>query len=213
MSFLLYGIVAEDGLAEGLADPLVSIPCAGLAAVAAACDHAGQELETVLAFGNVIERIHRRTTIIPVRYGTLLPDEAAVTERLSVAADHYRGLLAELEGCEEMGIRLPMAKPTIDSHPIRPAASGRDYLQSLRRKYSATEQAENAAAALDAALAGLYRKQRAEAGLFNGEPMYLASYLVPRDRLDAFLRKLDELADCGNFKGLISGPWPPYNFA
>ena len=211
MSLLLYGVVAENGLDEPPAAGLRLIPAAGLLAVASVCESASQEVEAVLAYGNLIERIHQRTPLIPMRYGTLLPDEEAVADHLTAMAPHYRNRLAELAGCEEMGIRLPMARPETASPA--PATSGRAYLQALKRKYSATEQAEVETAALNHALAGLYRQQRGETGVFNGEPMYLVSYLVERDKLQAFRERLTALADQGGIKGHISGPWPPYNFA
>ena len=213
MSLLLYGIVAEAAPVEQAGAALLFIPGGGLAAAAAACAEAGQDVESVLAFGAAVERLHRQTTVIPVRYGTLMADAAAVAAHLEAMAGHYRRRLAQLENCEEMGIRLPMAKPAAADAPAPPAASGREYLSALKRKYSATEQAEKRAAELNLALAGLYREQRAETGLFNGETMYLSSYLVPRDKLAEFRAKLDALAASGNLNGLVSGPWPPYSFA
>jgi hypothetical protein len=213
VSLLLYGIVAADGLAEEDYADLVPIRSGGLLALTGVCETVSQEVEAVLGFGNIIERIHRHTTIIPMRYGTLLPDALAVAEHLTAMAGYYRERLAELAGCEEMGVRLPMSKPFSDSAPIPQATTGRAYLQALKRKYSASEQAECEAAALNEALAGLYRKQRGEAGLFNGETMYLVSYLVERESLPAFRERLEALSASGKLKGLISGPWPPYNFA
>jgi hypothetical protein len=213
VSLQLYGIVAADGLAEEDYADLVLIRSGGLAAVASVCEHADQEVEAVLGFGNIIERIHQHTTIIPLRYGTMLPDAEAVAGHLSAMAGYYRERLAELAGCAEMGVRLPMSKPFNDNTAIPPATTGRAYLQALKRKYSASEQAECEAAALNEALAGLYRQQRGEAGLFNGEHMYLVSYLVERGSLPAFRDRLEALSASGKLKGLISGPWPPYNFA
>ena len=213
MSLLLYGIVAENSLPADLDESLRLAHAGGLAAVTACCEQADQDVETVLAFGNVVERIHQHTTIIPIRYGSLLPDEAAVIEHLAEKSEHYSQRLAELEGCEEMGVRLPMATPEPNPNPNTKTSSGHEYLQALKRKYSATEQAEKEAAALDLALVGLYRKRCGEPGLFAGQPMYLVSYLVPRTQLDAFRAQLDGLFTAGTHRGIISGPWPPYNFA
>ena len=213
MNLLLYGIVAENALPVDFDESLLLIHAEGMAAVTACCEQADQDVETVLAFGNVVGRIHQHTTIIPIRYGSLLPDEAAVIEHLTEKAAHYRQRLFELQGCEEMGIRLPMAMPEPNPPPNPKAISGHDYLRAIKRKYSATEQAEKEAAELDMALAGLFNKRCGETGLFAGQHTYLVSYLVPRDRLDAFRAKLDGLFETGNHKGIISGPWPPYNFA
>ena len=83
MSLLLYGIVAKNAHPANFDESLVLIPAEGLTAVTACCEEANTDVESVLAFGNVVERIHQCTTIIPVRYGSLLPDEAAVIEHLA----------------------------------------------------------------------------------------------------------------------------------
>ena len=213
MSLLLYGIVVENALPVDFDASLLLINVDGLTAVTARCEQADQDVDTVLAFGNVVGRIHQHTTIIPIRYGSLLPDKAAVVEHLTEKAAHYRQRLSELQGCEEMGIRLPMAMPEPNPPPNPKAISGHDYLLAIKRKYSATEQAEKESAELDMALAGLFNKRCGETGLFAGQHMYLVSYLVPRDKLDAFRARLDGLFEAGTHKGIISGPWPPYNFA
>jgi len=213
MSLLLYGIVAENALPVDFDASLLLINVDGLTAVTASCEQADQDVETVLAFGSVVGRIHQHTTIIPIRYGSLLPDEAAVVGHLKEKAAHYRQRLSELQGCEEMGIRLATATPEANPQPNSKAISGHDYLQAIKRKYSATEQAEKEATELDIALAGLFSKRCGETGLFAGQHTYLVSYLVPRDKLDAFRATLDGLFEKGTHKGIISGPWPPYNFA
>ncbi|MCX7111589.1 MAG: GvpL/GvpF family gas vesicle protein [Proteobacteria bacterium] len=213
MSLLLYGIVTENALPADFDVSLLLIHADGLTAVTACCEQADQDVESVLAFGNVVERIHQRTTIIPIRYGSLLPDEAAVVELMAEKASHYCRLLADLEGCEEMGIRLPMAAPEPEPLAAKKPSSGYEYLLARKRKYSAAEQAEKEAAALDLALTGLYRKRCGDAGLFAGQHMYLVSYLVHRTQLDAFRAKVDELFNDETQKVIISGPWPPYNFA
>jgi len=161
----------------------------------------------------VVERVHRNTAVIPIRYGSLMSDEAAVIDLLIDKSSEYRVRLSELEGCEEMGIRLPMMAPEPDPNQGKKPSSGHEYLMSLKRKYSPTEQAVREADELDRALLGLYRKRCGEAGLFANKPMYLVSYLVHKSQLDAFRAKVDELFEAGAHKGIISGPWPPYNFS
>lgn len=213
MSLLLYGIVAEHTLPAGFDASLTLIQANGLSAVTANSEETDQAVESILAFGNVVERIHQRTTVIPIRYGTLLANRDEVIKHLTEKAGHYRQRLAELEDCEEMGVRLPMATPEPDILSAKNAVSGRDYLLALKHKYSATEQAEKEAAKLDLALKGLFRKRCGEAGLFAGQHTYLISYLVPRAQLDIFRATLEELIGTHAPQGHVSGPWPPYNFA
>ncbi|MFM8443014.1 MAG: GvpL/GvpF family gas vesicle protein [Methylococcus sp.] len=212
MSLLLYGMIGSGETIQVPGVNLVLISGGGLIAIATQIDHVEQDIESVLTFGAVIECIHRQTTIIPIRFGTQLPDSAAISNYLSAMAGHYQSRLAALAGCEEMGIRLPMETDFTDHGPPVSNSSGRDYLLSLKRKYSTTERAERQVEALNDTLAGLYRDQRGEAGWFNNKPMYLVSYLVPRTTLPAFRQKLDELVRTGVCPGSISGPWPPYNF-
>lgn len=213
MSLLLYGMIGPGETIEVPEKELIFISGGGLVAIATQSDHTEQDVESALAFGAVVECIHRQTTIIPIRFGTLLPDRATVSNYLSAMAGHYQSRLAALAGCEEMGVRLPMETNFADSAPSTPFSSGRDYLMSLKCKYSASERAERQVEVLNETLSGLYRDQRGEAGWFNNKPMYLVSYLVPRTTLAAFREMLDELVSTGACPGIISGPWPPYNFA
>ncbi len=213
MSLLLYGIVAGNTLPVDFDKALSFVNSDGLTAVVTRREEVSQDVESVLDFGKIVANIHQHTTIIPIRYGSLLPDETAVVQHLTEKALFYRQRLEELDGCEEMGIRLPMATPEPDPQPLKKPSSGHEYLTLLKRKYAATEQAEQEAAALDIALKGLFRKRSGEAGLFANQPMYLVSYLVHRTQSNAFRAKAEELFETGAHKCIISGPWPPYNFA
>lgn len=213
MSLLLYGIAAVTKLAPYPEQPLVLIRAAGLAAVASLQEHVDQDVESVLAFGKVVEHIDRQTTVVPMRYGNLLADDLAVTQHLIGRADGYRARLEELEGCTEMGVRFPLELPPLVPSGKKTARSGYEFMLTLKQKYSATEQAEQEAAAVDLAVAGLYRKRCGESSLLAGHPTYLLSYLVPRTYLSDFRARLENMEDIGSQHRLITGPWPPYHFA
>jgi hypothetical protein len=212
MSLLLYGIVAED--MRLIAEPDVRlIKAAGLAAIVKSGEtEISQELAVVLAFGEKVMHIHQQTTLIPMRYGSVLADEYAVTQHLLDHEARYRTRLAELANCEEMGIRLPLDS-VADNAVITPQVSGHDYLLGRKRAYAVPEHAEQQATLLNNELTGLYRQHCAEISVFNGQRSYLLSYLVPRTELQEFRDKLNALVDSITDTGFISGPWPPYNFA
>lgn len=212
MNLLLYGIVA--GNARLAAVPEVGlIKAAGLAVIAKASEtEISQEPALVLAFGEQVMRIHQQTTVIPMRYGSVLAGEEAVTRHLLDHAAHYQKQLATLVNCEEMGVRLSLGAAedtTVTTKPV----SGYGYLQARKRAYAVPEHAEQQATLLNNALAGLYRQHCAAISVFNGQRTYLLSYLVPRTDLQAFCDKLNVLAGSLTGIGSISGPWPPYNFA
>ncbi|WP_104424685.1 GvpL/GvpF family gas vesicle protein [Methylobacter tundripaludum] len=211
-ALLLYGIVAEDA-------PLAAehgmqlIKAAKLAAIVKSGEpEISHESAVVLAFGEQVMRIHQQTALIPMRYGSVLADEYAVTQHLLNHEEGYRTRLAMLANCEEMGIRLPLDSAS-DNAVTMPQVSGHDYLLGRKRAYAVPEHVEQQATLLNNALTGLYRQHCAEISVFNGQRTYLLSYLVPRTELQAFRDKLNALADSITDIGFISGPWPPYNFA
>lgn len=211
-ALLLYGIVAED--AQLAAEPgMRLIKAATLAAIVRPGEpEISHEPAVVLAFGEQVMRIHQQTTLIPMRYGSVLADEYSVTQHLLDHEAHYRTRLAELADCEEMGIRLPL-DPAADNAVTTSQISGHDYLLGRKRAYAVPEHIEQQATLLNNALTGLHRQHCAAISIFNGQRTYLLSYLVPRTELQAFRGKLNTLADSIADIGFISGPWPPYNFA
>ena len=212
MSLLLYGIIAES-VALNLAPELQLINANGLSAIVQACENeVSREAEPVLAYGKQILFIHQQTTLIPVRYGSVLANPAAVIEHLAQNAAAYRSRLSVLEDCEEMGIRLPL--PTeIETASGNTISCGHDYLLARKRAYAVSEAALQQSDLLNTALADLYREHCAELSVFNGQRTYLLSYLVPRCHLATFELRLQQLNDTLINKGFISGPWPLYNFA
>ena len=213
MSWLLYGIVSDD--AQFVLEPtLPLIKVAGLAAIVKACDtEISREPAVVLAFGEQVLHLHQQTTLIPMRYGSVLADEDSVIAHLLDNQSRYQTRLAELDSCEEMGLRITLDALPDDLMTTPPQVSGYHYLLARKRAYALPEQAEQQAGVVNAALAGLYRQHCATLSVFNGRQTYLLSYLVPRNQLPAFCERLNALADSWEDLGSISGPWPPYNFA
>jgi len=213
MSLLLYGVIAAN-------TPLVMAPelqliiAAGLAAVVRVCEmELNRDSVEVLAYGEQVRSIHQQTTIIPMRYGSLLADQQAVTAYLLGQAEQYRVRLIDLENCDEMGIRLWLDDATESKVAGGlSAVSGHDYLLSRKRVYAVSEQVEQQVIVLNDSLAGLYRQHCAEISIFAGQRSYLLSYLVPRSQITAFQQKLQAQFDPVIQAATISGPWPPYNF-
>lgn len=209
MSLLLYGIIAED-VSLALESELQLIKAAGLAAIVKACEiEISREPAIVLAYGEQIKQIHQQTTLIPIRYGSVLNNEIEIIQHLQNHALHYQTRLITLADCEEMGIRLLLE--TTEDCSVN-TSSGYAYLLARKRAYAVPEHAEQQATLLNQGLAGLYREHCAELSVFNGQRTYLLSYLVSRSDLPTFRDCLHALADSLKENGFISGPWPPYNF-
>ena len=78
MSFLLYGIINEASLLV-IEPTFTLIKAAGIIAIAKACENeVSREPAVVLAYGEKVMNIHQQTTLIPMRYGSILADEEAL---------------------------------------------------------------------------------------------------------------------------------------
>ncbi len=215
MSLLLYGIIADDDTPLVIESTMRLIKAKGLAAIVTVCEsEISREPALVLAFGDQVMHIHQQTTVIPMRYGSVLVDEGEVINHLHEHQVHYQKRLAELDNCEEMGVRITLdltAENDVITKPLQ--VSGYSYLLARKRAYAIPEKAEQQAILINNALAGLYRQHCAALSVFNGQDTYLLSYLVPRTGLPEFRERLNALAESITDPGFISGPWPPYNFA
>lgn len=85
-------LLHEDGLA------------AAFSLVDDACDT--PELSRVKAYAAVIEALHRACTVLPMRYGCLLPSETHLAALLRERREEFLARLDEVQGCVEMAIRV-----------------------------------------------------------------------------------------------------------
>ena len=54
----------------------------------------------------VVEAIHARQSVIPLRYGCLMESESAIVRLLEDHRQEYEAILGRLRGMTEMGIRV-----------------------------------------------------------------------------------------------------------
>lgn len=180
----------------------------------------------------VVEALMADRAVLPVRFGTVLSDEAAVQD---VLAAHYADFVASLDrvrGRVELGLRvlwddnLQIADcrlQTADSSQ-RPSAishqpstvSGRAYLMARleeeRQARAWRERAETLAGELHAPLDRLAAESTQQV-LLTHRLLLTAAYLVERDRMTAFRLEVDALsAAYPALRFLCTGPWPPYSF-
>jgi Gas vesicle synthesis protein GvpL/GvpF len=180
------------------------------------------EAVELVAYERIIRSQHAVADVVPMRFGSVLPDEAAVRTHLDEQRAAYLRSLARISGCVEMGVRAlisvthPSAAPELAVHP--PARSGVDYLKTRQRRYSTESQLRDDCAALEQSLlskvAPLCREHRVElAPLRSGVPTLCSVYfLVPREQVPAFRAALSPVTDGDCARATLSGPWPPFNF-
>jgi hypothetical protein len=233
MSCLLYCIFSHQA-------PLHPTPVLGVGgqpvypvtqgSLAAAVSRTGSTLVSHLdglkAYGRVVAFFHLYHTVIPVRYGCVLPDESQVTWLLESNRLEYEALLTELAGCVEMGLRVKvnpeMSGPGESREPERPPFtpsapehSGAAYLLARRARYAAldqgTEVTQHLAAQYLDHFNGLFIKSKIERPRPQ-MPLLSLYFLVPADRVEAFRQAYRRLQPSPEAGTLLSGPWPPYNF-
>lgn len=191
--------------------------------------------ESLLAHQKLVDAIFQHNNLIPMRFGTIVKSADELMEHLNQNASQYQVLLAELENCVEMGVRILCAADT-PAKPLEPGASakesaeakptGREFLSRRKTYYDNKEQLSNAEKTrvdeLKAALRGLYvtckieARQQKSAGIIpapaDGRKLISAYFLVQRSLLPQFKTALHALPVCDSRSFSLSGPWPPYNF-
>ena len=215
MTYLLYGIVRQSS-AECLPGTFL-ITAHGLAAVASPVKEmtAPPSVSSLLAYARVVEAIHARQAVIPLRYGCMMENESAVLRLLEDHRQEYAAQLARLLGMTEMGIRI-LWPARAGAPPDIPPSPGARYLASLRNRY-------HAAGALDAEESGLADEisgllsncstgQRREASSSSQRRLLSLYFLTSKTRVKRFRSRARKISPPDGAKILLSGPWPPYNF-
>jgi Gas vesicle synthesis protein GvpL/GvpF len=195
----------------------------GLVAVVA-CESAPDsppDTGSLLAFAGVVQAMHVSHDVIPLRYGCVMASEESVVRLLEENGQAYAALLDGLNGMSEMGVRLLCQSadlaPTVSS-----LSPGAGYLASLRARHGSIGKRHGslpvlehveAADRITALLAESFTAQRREYAPAAGNSTLVSLYfLVPRAGTCRFMKKAREFSLSGT-KILVSGPWPPYNFA
>jgi hypothetical protein len=163
--------------------------------------------------------------VLPLRFGTVVPDRAAARRLLAQHAGSAAARLRRIGTTREWGVKLVRrlapelvaagARPT-DRHGL----TGTEYLARRREALHDQEAAERIAAQASNLLEETLRPHITESlrrGGSSGSSLLLdLALLVPPDRETSFLAAAAELRERLDQDGLeveVSGPWPPYSFA
>ena len=250
MSYLLYCILEKPpawpapATPPGVAgEPVALITKNGLSA--AVSNFSGPDLipdlSLLLAYGKVIETLHRNHAVIPMRFGCWVQNQSQLAGLLEKNSSNYKRLLQELKGCVEMGIRflppgerpglVPQARsaPWIGYSPENPAGrdpaapSGRAYLARRKTLYDledkSTKRIEDLIHSCRKVFAGLYLQCKTENRSAFAPPrtlrppLFSLYFLVSKNCVEPFRRVFRETCAQESGRLLLTGPWPPYNFA
>jgi hypothetical protein len=232
----VYGIVARShpGLPEDLAgvgDPPRPVRVLAEGELAAVVSDAPEDLRPkrreLLAHQNVLAEAGAGGCVLPMRFGSLAPDDSAVTEVLAERAGHYAERLAALEDKVEYNVKAAHVEEAVlrlvlsENAGLRELAEeqrqsgGGNYEQRLRLGELIAD-AVKAREAEDAADIGQALEPLAAATAAGPESTgWLAnvSVLVGREETGAFLTAVDGLREEQPHLDIrVNGPLPPYSF-
>ena len=182
--------------------------------------HTIPDIGCVSAYAAVVEALHARQTVLPLRYGCVARDEDQVSTLLLAHQQEYGDALRELEGCVEMGVRV-LVPPEPEPLPLpeiveKTGLSGQAYLGLRGAHYRREEERVRAwtqtAQRLRDTL-GVHAR-RTTTGMGEGVDRRPASlcFLLDRTQLAAFRREFRRLESATPTRLMLSGPWPPYSF-
>lgn len=234
----VYGVVRAEAPAPagvtGIAEAAVELVADGeLAAVAsrAPSEYLEAGREELLTHSRVLEAMLERGTVLPMRFGVVMPDEQTVRERLLAAhRDELSAQLREMDGKVEVSIKGIYDEAAI----LREAVAENREIERLRgaihgKPAEATYYERIRLGELVAAAFAAKREADTEAvvealrphavAVDLAEPVHErmavnASFLVLRSELEAFDRAVDGLgaAQADRIRFKYTGPLPPHSF-
>ena len=233
MAYLVYGVVKEPAVAgasmTGIKGQAVSFVAGhGLCAAVSELDveESAPPVSELLVYSKVVEDLHRLQAVVPMRYGCFLNGIKAIRDALKERHRQYETLLVQLEGHVEMGIRILLPqKEWRDALSIAGTAAqpedekpvdGRAYLALRKVHYQMHDETlQGCQALIDRyirAFSGLYAKHRIETDTKNATVILSLYFLTPESKVNRFRETFGRVAENGDARALLSGPWPPYNF-
>lgn len=233
----VYGVVRSDGsppAVEGIAGAPLELVAAGTVAALTSVAPA-EELEAgredLLTHSRVLEASLEKGTVLPMRFGVVVPDDDTLRERL--LGEHREELtaqLAEMDGKVEIAIKglydeEAVLREMVAGDPeiagLRDAIKGKPEAATYPERIRLGELVAGAfAAQQERDSAAIVEALRPHAVAVEvGEPVHErmavnASFLVERSALPAFDRAVDELGarEAGRIRLRYTGPLPPHSF-
>lgn len=233
----IYGIVLREARIPpeltGLHDaPLSTVAWQDLAAVTSPIESV--TLPTIPAFllrhEAVVEELCQAGPTLPVRFGTILADPAAVAQAI---AGKYEVLLADMARVGdkvELGLTIlwdtsadqneaqaeQQTSITTATSVMRSSGAGKHYLDARRAHYRFEAAQQNKVRAVVAALEQAFHPYTLEhryRTFFSPRLTLRAAYLVCPGQVRDFQHTVEEMCkQQPDLRWLLSGPWPPYTF-
>lgn len=217
----VYAITGSEGRPQGAGlrgSALGTVREDALSAVVS--EHEGLRVEAteddLWTHERVVEKLMGRGAILPMRFGSVLAGEPEIRAALRARHEEFAALLTRVRDAVEIGVRAAIrngASPVATPQGPERGPGTAYMLRRLERARRGADVAER----IHRPLAMLARDSRhrltepTEPG--PGAALMTGSYLVDRDRVDAFRARVGELEDDVAQAAIVcTGPWPPYSF-
>ncbi|WP_256789291.1 GvpL/GvpF family gas vesicle protein [Frankia sp. AvcI1] len=230
----LEGLVAGTGVRAVVRPPVAlvvsDIELALLRDLEQDVSETGRLADLARRHDQVLRALAERGGVLPLRFGTVLPDAEQAYAVLDDPEQTLSRTLAQVQDTREWGLRVDAPQPVADAapldQPIDPPVevaglapgSGTAYLTARRREIRAQEARREELGTLieqaDEELTAFARDTARRRGGRAGR-MFDCAYLVPRLADEEFLAAARTLVRRLTQAGLdaeITGPWPPYSF-
>ena len=233
MAYLVYGLMNAPAIPENIGNltgvkgkPVIFVEAHDICAAVSELDvdEGVPPVAELLAYAQVVEAIHRRQAVIPMRYGCFLNGLQAIRDVLKARQHQYETLLAELDGHVEMGIRI-LLQIKEDEYISSEATTlpneksdinGRAYLELRKVHYRMQEETSlDRQAIIDRyiqAFSGFFFSQRVETDTKNGGVILSLYFLTPESDVNRFREIFGDMMAKEHDGAMLNGPWPPYNF-
>ncbi|MEU0202262.1 MULTISPECIES: GvpL/GvpF family gas vesicle protein [unclassified Streptomyces] len=236
MSTYVYGIAASShpGLPEGMGgvgDPPRPVRILREGDLAAVVSEAPEGLrpkrKDLLAHQNVLSEAGAAGCVLPMRFGSVAPDDKSITGVLAERAEHYKERLRALDGRVEYNVKANHVEEAVlhqvmaENPEIRGLAEanrqagGGSYDDKIRLGEMVAA-AVKAREADDATALQSILEPAAEAVSVGPESTgWLAnvSFLVDRESAENFLAAVEQARkDLPHLEVRVNGPLPPYSF-
>ena len=185
----------------------------------------------------VVEYVAKRTTVIPLRFGTIYLERTGIEQMLTDKSRELREILAQLRGREEWGVNVYVDRAAMLSNitsvsPVlremveraEQSSPGQSYLLQKKIEALKSDEARAATNRIAEAIEEELRRHSDDARRLrilkvetteHGELKAKFAFLVNRSGFDDFRDTAEQLAQQNQAAGIrleLTGPWPVYNF-
>jgi len=186
----------------------------------------------------VVEFFAKRTSVVPLRFGTIYLDRSNVERMLSENESQLGRIIERLKDSEEWGVNVYYERSVLFENIVnvsprlremsdaaKKATPGQSYLMLKKIETLRTDEAKLEIKRIiddiesnlssesdDAARLRILKVETTE----HGELKAKFAFLIKRSRFDSFRRVAEDLAVQYQSAGVrieLTGPWPAYNFA